>query len=90
MIGLDISHYSSSTTNVTTTPLLSPLPGPMPYSCKFFKVDILYVRFHMEATPSQGKSPPPPNSHSPPDPSDRIRNLPFCLGAFTDWPHTGT
>ena len=90
MIGLDISHYSSSTTNVTTTPPLSPIPVPMPYSCKFAKVDIACCRFHMESTPLQGQSPPPPNSQSLLAPSDRIRNLPFCLRAFTARPHTGT
>ena len=90
MIGLAISNYPSSTTTVTNNPVLSPIPGPMPYSCKFEKLDIAYGRFHMEATPSQGKSPQPPNLHSLPAPSDRTRNLPSCLCVFRAWPHTGT
>ena len=53
MTGLNISNYPSSTTTVTTNPLLYPIPVPMPYSCKFAKVEISYGRFHMEATPLQ-------------------------------------
>ena len=88
MIGLAYHNYPSSITTVTTTPLLYPIPAPMPYSCKFANVDIAYGRFHMEATPSQGQLPPSPNSHSLPAPLDRIRNLLFRLRAFTARPHT--
>ena len=44
----------------------------------------------MKATPSQGHSPPPPNSHSLPALSDRIQNLQSRLRAFTARPYTGT
>ena len=57
MTGFAISNYLSSTTTVTTTTLLSPITGPMPYSYKLAKVDIAYSRFHMETMPSQGQSP---------------------------------
>ena len=90
MIGLAIYNYPSSTTTFTSTPILSPIPVPMPYYCKFSKADISYGRFHMEYTPLQGQSPPPPNFHSLPAPSYRIRNLPSHLRAFSAWTHTGT
>ena len=89
MIGLAISNYPSSTTTVTTTPLVFPIPGPMPYSCKFAKVDISYVRFHMEATPLQGQSLPPPNPHSLPTLSDRIHKISFRMHSFMARSHTG-
>ena len=90
MIGLAISNYTYSTTTVITTTILYPIPGTMPRYCKFAKVDIAYGRFHMEATPFQGQSPPPSNDQSLPDLSDRTRKLPLRLRAFTDRPHTGT
>ena len=88
MIGLAIS--SLSLFNVTATPLLSPIPGPMPYSYKFEKLTIAYIIFHTEATPSQGLSPPPPNFPSLPALSDGIRNLPSRQCVITARPHTGT
>ena len=82
-------NYPCFATTVTITPLLSPIPGPMPYSYKFAKLDMSYVRFHTEATTSQVRSPPPPNSPSLPSPSDGIRNLPSHQRVITAWPHTG-
>ena len=89
-MGWSSQNYPFYATTVTTTPLLSPIPGPMPYSYKFAKVDIAYGRCHMEATPSQGQSPLPPNSPSLPAPLDGIQNLPSRRRAITARAHTGT
>ena len=62
MIGFAISHYPSSAKTFRTTPILSPIPGPMTYCCKFAKVDVANGRFNIGAMPLQGQSPPPPDS----------------------------
>ena len=62
----------------------------MPYSYKFAKVDISYVRFHMEVTPSQGQSNPSPNLPSLPALSVGIQNLPSRRRMIAARPHTGT
>ena len=46
-MGWPYPNYPYSVTTVTTTPILSPIPGPMPYSYKIADVDIAYVRFHI-------------------------------------------
>ena len=89
-LGWPSHHYPPSTTTVTTTPILSPIPGPRPYSYKFSKVDIAYSRFHMEYMHLQGQSPLPPNFPSLPSLSDGIQNLPSCWQAIMDLPHTRT